>query len=139
MKFGGSDTDVEFGEDETPSDKLRRIEHQFGWKGEDWHFNLTGEIEPHKVYAFFRHAKLIGQRLYFDGRKDSPGNQAFYWVQTHLKAQVYKVLGDLEVCLADNGKIEKSFHIGRLPDGYIGKNNPKIVELFQQALRSARA
>lgn len=130
MKFSGSDSAVEF-ESDNPANALRRIEAQFEWKAEDWHFWLLKSIEPIKVYAFFKRAKLLNGKLFFDGREKSSDSHAYQWAQERYKPALYEALGDLEVCLADGGKVIKNFFTGKVP-GSLGKD--KVNEMFKQAM-----
>jgi hypothetical protein len=104
--------DLEFNQTDATKkiDQLRFIERQFGWKGDDWHFRLAQEMdEPIKVYAWFREAKKIGDRIYFNA-KSKMGLMPFYWTKEHYIGHLLKAFGKVEICLASDGNILNSFN-----------------------------
>ena len=94
---------------ESNQDRLRLIERQFKWHGEPWHFQLVAQIdEPVKVYSFFGNAKKVGERIYFNGATKN-GCFCYDWVKGHYIGELLKAFGRIEICLATEGNILKSY------------------------------
>lgn len=111
MKFGQENApNVKFDADsqKTQIDRLKAIERQFGWHAEDWQFKLLPYFtDPMKIYSWFGLAKLVGNRMYFDGSTPR-GTLAYDWVRGHYKMEIKAALGEIEYCLASRGAILRS-------------------------------
>ncbi len=95
-------------ESEDAGDKLRFIERQFDWKGEDWHFTLLSDLPAHQIYSFFRHAKLVDGKMWFNGDTKS-GCFNFKKVEERFSGYVGRSLGQITVCLARGGTVIDHF------------------------------
>lgn len=111
MKFGQENApDVQFDADSQKRqiDRLKGIERQFGWHAEEWHFRLVPQFdEPMKIYSWFGSAKLVGNRMYFDGSAPK-GNVCYDWVRKNYAHKVKAALGEIDYCLASRGAILRS-------------------------------
>ncbi|HRI77388.1 MAG TPA: hypothetical protein PLX33_10425 [Alphaproteobacteria bacterium] len=105
---------MQFTESETktgradPAEVLRRLEKQFGWEAKPWHFELLRVMAPHEVHAWFGLASLSDKRMFFDG-KTRRGVLCFDTVRAKYTGQLFKAFGDIEVCLASQRVVVRSF------------------------------
>lgn len=105
---------MQFTESETktgradPAEALRRLEKQFDWTAQPWHFELLRVMAPHEVHAWFGGASLVDKRMFYDG-KTRRGVLCFDTVRAKYTSQLFKAFGDIEVCLASQRVIVRSF------------------------------
>lgn len=80
-----------------------------GGKPTPWHYALLKQI-PHayKVHAWFCNAQLKDTRLYYDGASPR-GSFAYDWVKKNYQREIATALGAVEVCLARERTVIKSF------------------------------
>ncbi len=113
MQYSNKSENINFSEDvdrDRKFDQLRAIERQFGWKGDDWHFALVPHMaEPIHVYAWFRFAKRVGEKIYFNGANDG-GKIAYDWAKKNAIGNLLKAFGKVEIVLAKDGDVIKSFN-----------------------------
>lgn len=91
-----------------PAEALRRLEKQFDWEAKPWHFELLRVMAPHEVHAWFGGASLVDKRMFYDG-KTRRGVLCFDTVRAKYTGYLFKAFGDIEVCLASQRVIVRSF------------------------------
>lgn len=115
-------------------DKLRFIERQFKWHGEDWHFRLLEKLTPNQVHGFFGKAKLIDKTLWFDGTNPC-GKISYKMANDKFRNDLAALFGNIRVALAENKTIVKSFKtFFSEKEGYLTKDEGNFM--FQLIYRS---
>ena len=99
----------EFSKNEDSSDKLRLIERQFGWRGDDWHFRMLEKLTPNQVHGFFGHAKLVDRTRWFDG-SSKRGIISYEGALNRFRNELAGLFGNIRIALATGGAVVKSFN-----------------------------